>query len=691
VLDFDVSSGRIWDTGSLLEFADRPSAYGLTVRLADGTTRRETLVGRVVDHRGDETVVTGRFEESGVVLTQRLVRRDDGIDETVSLANAGGSPVAFDDIGIGWSTSLASRGDWRLVAIPFRVQLDVSTHDYSGADLVAGDYHNAVYSDPTRVDVRLTEDTRLRSEAWHWSRGDRGLVVIKYNNRDIELSVAAPFVHEAEPALRFGGCASALYGEPSRGHRLAAGDEFTFGCTSYRLTDGTVEHAYRLYRDSVDARGHGFPADYDPPVTWNELYDVGWFHSAEDDLARNYTRANLLREAGKARDVGCELLYLDPGWEVAEGTSLWDEDRLGTTDSFAKVLRDEYELELGFRTVLRCYRDHWPPEYSVLREGEARRPVVWNERQYFWELCLCNPRFRALKLDRLSAIVRRDVRFLMVDEMDWRGPCVDEEHEHAVPSTASDHVDAVYAMCRELRRRHPQLLIECHDPVWPWSTAIYVPTYYGQGFGGEGSYHENWGFEYMWDCIHDLKSGKALALYYYKLGSNVPLYLHITMAADNDECLFFWWAASTVRHLGIGGKHGHPTVNPRDLPAFDPEARYAAYRASMAVYLALKPYFVRGTFHGLGERTHLHTLPGVSGGVLVVFNLDDSPAVVRVPVPVELLGLSGEPRVAGATAELVAGELLVAVRLAGNAPAVVAIGDAAEAVAATDLPQARRG
>ena len=94
----------------------------------------------------------------------------------------------------------------------------------------------------------------------------------------------------------------------------------------------------------------------------------------------------------------------------------------------------------------------------------------------------------------------------------------------------------------------------CQLPVWPWSQSIYVPTYFQHGFGETGCYDENWGFEYMWDCLNDLKSGRALALYYYNLACNVPIYLHITMAADNDACVFFWWVASTVRHVGIGGK-----------------------------------------------------------------------------------------------------------------------------------------
>ena len=101
-------------------------------------------------------------------------------------------------------------------------------------------------------------------------------------------------------------------------------------------------------------------------------------------------------------------------------------------------------------------------------------------------------------------------------------------------------------------------------------------------------------------------TGKALALYYYALGCNVPLYLHITMAADNDACVFFWWTASTVRHLGIGGKTSNKTIEPGGgLAPYDPEQRFAAYQAQMRTYNRLKPFFVRGVFHGW------HGLPGL--------------------------------------------------------------------------------
>ena len=96
------------------------------------------------------------------------------------------------------------------------------------------------------------------------------------------------------------------------------------------------------------------------------------------------------------------------------------------------------------------------------------------------------------------------------------------------------------------------------------------------------------------------------------------------MGADNDNCVFFWWAASTIRHLGLGGKTNHPTVEPPNkLAPYDHEKRYKGYVECMKTYKKLKKYFVRGKFIGVAENIHLHTVPEENGGVVNLFNIED--------------------------------------------------------------------
>ena len=677
MIRIDAETGHMWCPDKGIAFADSPYVYSLRGRVSDREVAEAGLGAKTVTTNEDGIVVQGMFEELQIELTQRLRNTSDGVEETIAFKNLGDESVTLSDIGLGFVADLDGRPTWRLCAIPFRVQLDGSRHDYSGTDLIEGNFSNAIYRDETRPEPALVEEGRLRSEAWAWWADGLGLLVAKYNNADVELSVSAPLMQKDRTALRFGGVGTCLYGEPSRGHSLAPGQSFSFGTTHYLLVEGEIENAFVRYRELLDRHGHGVPDDYDPPVNWNELYDIGWFSSDREKLKAHYTRDALVREAEKARTCGCELLYLDPGWEVAEGTTLWDEDRLGTVESFAAVLQEDYGLGMGFRTILRCYRDHWDQRHVVQHPKAPKAPVDWGG-QNLWELCLCDPSFRDQKIERIADIAGHGSRFLMVDEMDWRGPCHDPEHGHDVPTTANDHVRAVYELCRELRRRCPELTIECHDPVWPWHTCIYAPTYFQQGFGNRGAYEENWGFEYMWNCLEDLHSGKALALYYYNLSCNIPLYLHITMAADNDNCLFFWWAASTVRHLGIGGKHGHPSVTPKSLPKYDPERRFAAYKRQMTLYKQLKPYFTRGTFHGLRENTHLHTLPGRKGGVLLMFNVTEVDQAIEARIDQRLLQTGGSPQVEGAVAITEDGVVSIQADVPAMSAAVVRIGDAVE-------------
>jgi len=328
-----------------------------------------------------------------------------------------------------------------------------------------------------------------------------------------------------------------------------------------------------------------------------------------------------------------------------------------------KTLKEEYGLDLGYRTILRCYLNHhWPSEYMVKPLVEKTRPIA---------MCLCYPKFWQEKLKRILDISKHGVRFMMFDEMDWRGPCYDATHGHPVPTTPLDHVLAVYSLCKEVRRQCPGLIVEAHDPVWPWYGCIYAPTYFKQGFGDKGYYDENWGFEYMWSCINDLESGRALTLYYYNLGCNIPLYLHITMAADNDNCVFFWWAASTVRHLGIGGKQGLS-----QQAGYDPQKRFAAYQEQMKIYKRLKPYFVRGRFDGLAENIHLHTLPDTKGGVVVVFNLSNAEKELKFSVPIKLISGDSQMPIEGAEAKWTTKDVELQLKLPPMSPGLVYIGDA---------------
>ncbi len=107
----------------------------------------------------------------------------------------------------------------------------------------------------------------------------------------------------------------------------------------------------------------------------------------------------------------------------------------------------------------------------------------------------------------------------------------------------------------------------------------------------------------------------------------------------------------------------------------------------MKLYRRLKPYFVRGTFTGLAETLHLHTLPGRPGGVLNVFNLTDDVQRRDVTIPSEVLAAPAGAglEVEGASAEWRDGTVELEVTLPAMSPAIVLIGDAV-----TGGPQSQR-
>lgn len=633
------------------------------------------------------------FPEIGLRVTRKLKAAADGCCEQISFYNCGDAALYFTAVDMGYLFPLQEQS---LYAIPFTVQQDGMRHIYTADTLRNGQfryfvnndipsseelvYGNSVYSDTSRPEPPLCEEGRLRSEAWFWGSEKGGLLAAKYNNRDIEYSIAEP-VGEDHEFIRLGGTGFCLYSEPSAAAFLEPEASFNFGETYYIPCENFLS-ACNQYRRILDEHGHGLPEDYEPNIHWNELYDIGWHHSDRYALNQHYTLQTIKNEAKKAQQCGCDALYLDPGWEFAEGTTFFDHHRLGSEKEFVELLKKEYGLELSIRSILRTYVNYWPSELNVVHtEGGIATACMTPKtiipaNQLLYEQCLCNPVFSEEKTKRIEKLVEDGANFIMFDEMDWRGPCYAANHGHQLPTQAVDHANAVYDMAKRVKEKY-HIPIEVHDPIWSWNSAVYTPVYWRQGFGPEGSYNENWGFEFMWECIDDLQGGKALLLYYYNLCCNIPLYLHINMSADNDQCIFFWWAASTIRHLGIGGKNCHSSVVPAGRNfEFDPEQRFAAYRTCMKQYRALKAYYQRGIFYGIHEYAHLHVLKEHQGGVLDMFNCTNETQVCTAVIPAEWLG-AGELQVSGAEAYWEDGKLRIQVQLPALSHGLVRIGDAA--------------
>ncbi|MHB9036125.1 MAG: hypothetical protein ACYC64_05620 [Armatimonadota bacterium] len=677
-VEFDVRLRRIIlkDTYSCVQFADSEYRYSAFVEYDDKIVRMEGLfspnIEETVSPRAGKVVtISGLLGEPGgevqLRVRQRLYMPEDGeyLEEQIAVQNLSQKDLVLRGYRFGFRKRLEKPEryggpkidieDYRLVALPFRLQPDGKKHDYQLDDLYHGRYACSEFHNVQRLVQEVVDKNRARSEGWAWTDGENGLLVIKYNPDSVEYSMLDTEHCDGETYLTFGGASPSLYNEPTEVRNLKAGAESVFGKTHYHFYEGLWRRGSYMFREYMNSQGHGLPEDYDPPVHWNELYDIGWHHNNREALAEHYTIETLEREAAKAREVGCDALYLDPGWEICEGGTQWDAERLGDVSEFVNMIGEKYDLKVAFRTIGRSYCDEYPGMYRRRPDGSVGYYAPYDQKP-FYEPCICSRQYQEEKLKKLRMLADVGMSFIMFDEFDWRGACYNPNHGHPVPTTPNMHARAVVDLARKVHESHPHILTEVHDPVWPWGVR-YLPMYF---LHEAGSFDETWAFEFMWNPLEDLLSGKALSLFYYNLAYEIPLYLHINMENDNDNCLAFWWYASTARHLGIGGKKGN-------------DKRFEAYKAAMTQYKELKDLYCRGRFFGVDELTHIHVLPESGRCVVNAFNLTDTAVSRKVNLRLSDLGFVEDVTVEGTPYELAGDKLTLNLEIPPFSPAVVKV------------------
>ncbi len=475
--------------------------------------------------------------------------------------------------------------------------------------------------------------------------GTSAFLIAKHNQQGMEWSLMERLKRGTETQVRFGGAGQWKHNHPEGATRLEPGRSYRFGETRLQVVDSDWKHAYYAYRHYVESKGCRRPNDYNPPVHWNELFDNEYFgrlcglcdeyffkpnprgfckefFEKNKKLLRDYYSLDLMKaEAAKAHELGCEVLYLDPGWDTGLTQHIWDASRLGSQESFVKMIREKYGLRgvslwCSLAGVPPTIGDPaaCPPGTQVLTKDGKRAPLL---------VCSPSPGFLDTKEKRLDEVCRNGAVFLMFDSDQYSGPCYDKAHGHSIPSTREEHAKALFELARRVKAKYPKVLIEMHDPITGPSGIHYTPSYFG--YAPPHSFDCLWGHEFMWNSMDDLLSGRAVSLYYYNLAYGIPLYLHVGLKTDNEQALVFWWFASTCRHLGVGGK-----------PA---AAVWEADKRAMRTYLSLKRFYTQGEFYGIEETIHAHTLPDLRESVLNVFNLSDKAVEKEVRLHATDIGL----------------------------------------------------
>ncbi|MGC9342997.1 MAG: hypothetical protein ACP5E3_09875, partial [Bacteroidales bacterium] len=318
------------------------------------------------------------------------------------------------------------------------------------------------------------------------------------------------------------------------------------------------------------------------------------------------------------------------------GSFIWGTERLGKTKDYVKKIQAKYGLKTSLHTPLAPWSSNdklmLGPSAIESWPESSRRMIIDSfdnlvPAKAGAQICMGSRQYRQEAEERLNELCDAGIKFIMFDGTMWNGPCFDKSHGHPVPYLYEDHIDACVDMARRVHQNFPDVLIEMHDMLVGGQYSSVTPVYYKYGI--PGSYDENWGFELMWKPMEHIKNKTAVAMYYYNLACNIPLYLHVNIGHDNENSVVLWWYASTTRHLGIGGDCSDSAI-------------LKNHHEDMKKYIELENFFKRGNFYGINEEIHIHSLPGRQECVINIFNLSEKSEITEGAVLLKDIGLDPE-------------------------------------------------
>ncbi len=716
----------------------------LGIKVADGPciyrTMRECIKSQQILHnpvistREDILTIHGKLAGLDIEHTFHLPADRPILEETIQLHNNTKVDIALSELRIYLQRKLTDQtgselpelANDRWVALPMRCRADVvNPLDYSLTDLLVKPGREYLPAESWTTPKALTSSHHV-SEAWAWTHRDNTLGIFCFSQENMLFSVVSVEDTPDGKALCFGGTAM-IAREPAALTRITPGQTVDLGIIRYQTVQGDFKQANYAFRAMLDEKGCRFPSNYDPPVHWEQLYDM---EGAWNGRINAYTQDALDKEAAKGCEYSCDALYLDPGWDTTFGSFLWGEDWLGPRDQWIQRIKEQFGLKIALHCPMPPWSTHaglemgpvnlqdWPEDcrrvlplessylnidlgddyqvskvrltnvnmklrilvaepseagtndwrlaaqddelgslgvyefgatttrwiriesldkvsmlhfgsIEIYKAGESSPFQTFTQQELLDArtgpvLCMGSQQFLAEAEKRLLEHCADGVAFLMFDGTWWNGECTDPGHGHPIPYRKEDHICACVDLTKRIHDHYPNVIIEMHDMLNGGAAQRMTPVYYKYGL--PGSYDENWGFELMWDPMADLQSGRSRALYYYNLGCNVPIYLHIDLRKDNENCVVLWYFASTCRHLGIGGTHADPKV-------------VQSQKEAMRLYQNLVRFYKRGDFYGITEEIHIHSLPDENACVINLFNLSNESRIIAGQIPLADLNI----------------------------------------------------
>ncbi len=583
----------------------------------------------------DTLIVNGKFGNTDIWIKHeyKLKKDDKWLDEFITLINKGSKKVGLGLINFGFKKTLFRQhqgwadnlDEYKLTPIPTR-----RFHGYDGDRKKEAFSANDILYNPWLS--KESEMPGFCAEGWLWGNSNGGLLTCKYNPFQFEFSrfrrfsTVLPGRGCEDVAIIFGGV-SLCQGNPELATTLDPGQTYAFGVSRYAVYEGDYKNGYYLYRNHLDENGHKFQKGYDPPINWNELYNLGWAAEKTGFFTdcsefEVYKLEDLYNEAAIARDIGAECLYLDPGWNTFMGSEIWNAERFGSLKEFSKTIHEKYGLKLGLHLMMNFASENEPDEFYLRTKKGVR--LVADPYINLYSLC-ANEKWVQEKSRRILELAKEGVDFLMFDFTGFSNfmadnvGCCSPDHGHEVPMRRQTHAQNIFRVIQNVKKHYPNILIEAHD------RGVNHQLYYQHNL--PHSFDENWGFECMWNSMQDLMSLKAIKLYEYNLTCSIPLYLHVNENSDNDSMLQFWWYASVARHVGIGGLKDRNS------------AKYKALKNALNLYKRVKPIMTRGVFYGIEPMIHLHVADDSGTGVLVACNITSRDKKCKIKIDTQICGV----------------------------------------------------
>ncbi|MFW9823673.1 MAG: hypothetical protein ACFFE4_12090 [Candidatus Thorarchaeota archaeon] len=582
--------------------------------------KSKKLSSREIRRQGsDILIIEGNFENTEISITHEFNLKKDSewLNEKITLINYGNKKVRFGLINFGFKKALFKQYSGWIDNLDEFTLTPIPTRRYFGyAEVRKKEFYNSNDLISSAWVDSQAEMPGFCAEGWLWGDSKGGILTCKYNPSQMEYSrfnripTILPGRGAEDVYILFGGV-SLYEGNPELSMILEPNQSYSFGISRYAVYNGDYKDGYYLYRNHLEEFGHKIKDSYNPPVHWNELYNLGWaaekvgFFVDKSDF-EVYTLEQLYNEAELAREIGAQSLYLDPGWDTHLGSEIWNEEKFGPLKDFSETIHEKYGLKLALHLMMN-FEGEQEPDYFYLRSKMGVK-VVADPYLGLYNVC-ANELWVKEKSRRLLELAKHGIDFFMFDFTDLSTFMVDDlgcfskEHGHEIPMRRQTHAENIIKVIQNIKKSYPNILIEAHDRgVKPRH-----PLYYQHNL--PNSFDENWGFELMWNPMQDLLSHKALQLFEYNLAYSIPAYLHINENSDNDNMLQFWWYASLARHLGIGGLSDKNSK------------KFKSLKQAMHLYMKLKPFFTRGTFYGISYNIHLHVNQVTKLGVITAYNL----------------------------------------------------------------------